>query len=106
MKHLDNFNTFSSINESIETTPIEIQVIGKSRDASVSQKKANSNATRLVDMLSIDHPYKIVNKESKKEEDVVVTYLNILVQLSEDKVKSLETAINKFEDAPFSIVKK
>ena len=106
MKHLDNFNTFSSINESIETTPIEIQVIGKSRDASVSQKKANSNVIRLVDMLSLQHDYKVLNKESKKEEDNIVTYLNILVQLTEDKVKSLETAIVKFDNPPFSIVKK
>jgi hypothetical protein len=105
MKHLDDFNKFSSINESKETTPIEIQVIGKSKDASVSQKKARSNVYHIADMLNIGNKYKIINSKSEEEEGNIITYLNILVQLTEDKVKSLENSISKFENAPFSIIK-
>lgn len=104
MKHLDDFNEFSSVNENKETSPVEVQVIGKSMDSSTSQKKAHSNATHLADMLGVK--YDVIETKAKKEDDSIITLLNILIHLTSEKITSLENSIEKFEDAPFSIVKK
>jgi hypothetical protein len=109
MKHLDDFNTFSlNENTTEDIKPVQIRVIGKSKDMNLSRKKANSNVNHVADMLKVQNNYKVIDEKIVKSKDgeSYLTKIDILIDMSAQKLQALENSISKFDNAPFSIVKK